>query len=600
MLRLHNLISHLAFAANGVCPLPFVIPDDSIIKNVDILKDITSDQDRNLNSLLNKKGSTGSDSTGSLIDALKSTSDFIDQVTTSRKNDFSWLDAFRFSPILSQPPLSPESPKWTLAIARLVDRVTTLLTEADEQSNLLHILNQLSTLVIAKGNHWLVVLRRLTSNSPSDSLPNSEFLDADTMNTLINLLDNPKLILSQTTKKYAAMKIVNQAPSSSSRSHMRECDSTDSPCKCIQYTVNFSFTIPSKTATCLHSIKSHGGTTNSRFLLQSDSDLSATIHTDTQNAVLLEYGYLRIGLLLEPVLRARKSLDVLRISSNTFYFPEEIYKDITVNCMNWGNRMEKKRVEKSVTSLFTMYAGQIFTYDNCMIHEVSGMISHLPLKLITTSSNKNPSLILRKLDKNYLDLSKNLTTELLFKAADVKIDEDGLLKLKEEISGASRIEEDFTHRLTQAERFSFWKDFGQYAFHLVLSLGVAAICLAILIPLSREYCHSMFHGGCCGSSHTPPCSHKAACGVAGSDALCPDSAEAATAEIKNDSKSSVKDTKIPTKMMKNQMVENTDIELDLRDTVIKKHRDNELQRHRDMMRDYKPSYDDVKTEGNEF
>ena len=336
LLRLHNLKTKLAHSTNGICPKPYTIPPASFSKGSDILSNLNRKDNSDINSLLNKKSNIDvNNGVSPLIGALKSTSDFIKQVSTPSVNNLGWLNSFRFSPVMSQPPISPESPKWTLAIARLIQKVTKLLTEADQQSNVLHIINQLASLVIDKGNHWLTVLRRLSSGTPSITLPNSDFLDSKTLTRLSTMLDNPNLILSETTRHYAAMKIVNQAPSSSRRKQIKDCKPASSSCGCTEYTISFSFTLPSKTTSCLFNLKLHTGLATSRFHLESRSDLSTTIHTDTEDAIMLEYGFLRIGLLMNPVLRARKSLDVLRIADNIFYFPEAIYKDITVNCEDW-------------------------------------------------------------------------------------------------------------------------------------------------------------------------------------------------------------------------------------------------------------------------
>ena len=267
----------------------------------------------------------------------------------------------------------------------------------------------------------------------------------------------------------------------------------NAPCSCTEYLVTFSFTLPSKTASCLHQTAPHRNLPTSRFLLEDEADNSIVIHTDSEDSVFLEYGFVRIGLLMNPVLRARRMLDVLRIADNVYYFPTEVYKDLRVSCYNWDTNKHNK-IDSVVVNEFSMYAGKLFTYENCLIQETSGAVSHQPLKIIKTSSHSS-SKILNKHEKNYLDVSVNFTEELLFKAAKVTIDHAGLYSLKREIESAATVETDFSYRLSEAERFSLWRDLGQAAFNIVLAIGVTAICLAVVIPLSREVLASLCRQG---------------------------------------------------------------------------------------------------------
>ena len=453
-LRLHNLMSHLASATNGICPQPHIVPEISPMDGLELLRKIHESRETDMDSLNLKK--LGQDSPDTMVNALRATSEFIDQITsTSETNqDYTWLQAFRFSPILGQPPLAPETPRWTLAIAKLIDQVTGLLTKADEHTNIVLILSQLTELIVSKGEQWLVVLRRLVDGHPSQMLPNSEFLDRKTMDTIASLLDNPNLILSQTTRKYATNLIVNHASSTATRWQRESCTSMNAPCSCTEYLLTFSFTLPSKTASCLHQTAPHKNLPNSRFLLEDEADNSIIIHTDSEDSVFLEYGFVRIGLLMNPVLRARKMLDVLRIADNVYYFPTEVYKDLRVSCYNWDTNKHNK-IDSVVANEFSMYAGKLFTYENCLIQETSGAVSHQPLKIFKTSSHSS-SKILNKHEKNYLDVSVNITEELLFKAAKVTIDHAGLYSLKREIESAATVETDFSYRLSEAERFSLW------------------------------------------------------------------------------------------------------------------------------------------------
>ena len=492
-LRLHNLMSHLASATNGICPQPHIVPEISPMDGLELLRKIHESSETGMDSLNLKK--LGRDSPDSMVNALRATSEFIDQITsTSETNqDYTWMQAFRFSPILGQPPLAPETPRWTLAIAKLIDQVTGLLTKADEHTNIVLILSQLTELIVSKGEQWLVVLRRLVDGHPSQMLPNSEFLDRKTMDTIASLLDNPNLILSQTTRKYATNLIVNHASSTATRWQRESCTSMNAPCSCTEYLLTFSFTLPSKTASCLHQTAPHKNLPTSRFLLEDEADNSIIIHTDSEDSVFLEYGFVRIGLLMNPVLRARKVLDVLRIADNVYYFPTEVYKDLRVSCYNWDTNKHNK-IDSVVANEFSMYAGKLFTYENCLIQETSGAVSHQPLKIIKTSSHSS-SKILNKHEKNYLDVSVNITEKLLFKAAKVTIDHAGLYSLKREIESAATVETDFSYRLSEAERFSLWRDLGQAAFNIVLAIGVTAICLAVVIPLSREVLASLCRQG---------------------------------------------------------------------------------------------------------
>ena len=492
-LRLHNLMSHLASATNGICPQPHIVPEISPMDGLELLRKIHESRETDMDSLNLKK--LGQDSPDTMVNALRATSEFIDQITsTSETNqDYTWLQAFRFSPILGQPPLAPETPRWTLAIAKLIDQVTGLLTKADEHTNIVLILSQLTELIVSKGEQWLVVLRRLVDGHPSQMLPNSEFLDRKTMDTIASLLDNPNLILSQTTRKYATNLIVNHASSTATRWQRESCTSMNAPCSCTEYLLTFSFTLPSKTASCLHQTAPHKNLPTSRFLLEDEADNSIIIHTDSEDSVFLEYGFVRIGLLMNPVLRARKVLDVLRIADNVYYFPTEVYKDLRVSCYNWDTNKHNK-IDSVVANEFSMYAGKLFTYENCLIQETSGAVSHQPLKIIKTSSHSS-SKILNKHEKNYLDVSVNITEKLLFKAAKVTIDHAGLYSLKREIESAATVETDFSYRLSEAERFSMWRDLGQAAFNIVLAIGVTAICLAVIIPLSREALASLCRQG---------------------------------------------------------------------------------------------------------
>ena len=186
-------------------------------------------------------------------------------------------------------------------------------------------------------------------------------------------------------------------------------------------------------------------------------------------------------------------LDVLRIADNVYYFPTEVYKDLRVSCYNWDTNKHNK-IDSVVVNEFSMYAGKLFTYENCLIQETSGAVSHQPLKIIKTSSHSS-SKILNKHEKNYLDVSVNITEKLLFKAAKVTIDHAGLYSLKREIESAATVETDFSYRLSEAERFSMWRDLGQAAFNIVLAIGVTAICLAVIIPLSREALASLCRQG---------------------------------------------------------------------------------------------------------
>ena len=492
-LRLHNLMSHLASATNGICPQPHIVPEISPMDGLELLRKIHESRETDMDSLNLKK--LGQDSPDTMVNALRATSEFIDQITsTSETNqDYTWLQAFRFSPILGQPPLAPETPRWTLAIAKLIDQVTGLLTKADEHTNIVLILSQLTELIVSKGEQWLVVLRRLVDGHPSQMLPNSEFLDRKTMDTIASLLDNPNLILSQTTRKYATNLIVNHASSTATRWQRESCTSMNAPCSCTEYLVTFSFTLPSKTASCLHQTAPHKNLPTSRFLLEDEADNSIIIHTDSEDSVFLEYGFVRIGLLMNPVLRARKMLDVLRIADNVYYFPTEVYKDLRVSCYNWDTNKHNK-IDSVVVNEFSMYAGKLFTYENCLIQETSGAVSHQPLKIFKASSHSS-SKILNKHEKNYLDVSVNITEKLLFKAAKVTIDHAGLYSLKREIESAATVETDFSYRLSEAERFSMWRDLGQAAFNIVLAIGVTAICLAVIIPLSREALASLCRQG---------------------------------------------------------------------------------------------------------
>ena len=88
-LRLHNLMSHLASATNGICPQPHIVPEISPMDGLELLRKIHESRETGMDSLNLKK--LGRDSPDTMVNALRATSEFIDQITSTSETNQDYL-----------------------------------------------------------------------------------------------------------------------------------------------------------------------------------------------------------------------------------------------------------------------------------------------------------------------------------------------------------------------------------------------------------------------------------------------------------------------------------------------------------------------------
>ena len=446
-----------------------------------ILKSLADADKQNLDAVLEKTG------TGAILhetlDKLLNSDNFLREFTGHYPKASSWLSSYRFGAVMGASPMNEQSPEWTRKMARLLMELTNMLMKVEKDSNFLAITAQLTNLICESGKSWLDVLMKVAGNGDSKTVTNSAMVAKEVKDLIKLLLRNPNLPTSRRSKIFISKSLIDSAETTTTISRIKGCESKR-PCECTAVRSTFMITVPSGTGNCLTTEASSSSDPNtvSRFILRDKGDQSHIILADTSHeATFLKYGSKKYGFLRHPAVRVLRGVEVIRVNSETIYFPDEEWKELTFTC-----HPASSTIGKTSTFKVSLYAGSVTLYDNCQISEASNKVKAASVTYKMTENGRNSILGSLDIDNRYIRFAANVSSELLTKAATVTITDRALEKLRNQIESAATHETDFANRLTQAESESYWSELINGMFSALRILGLVALGVAIGIPLLRE------------------------------------------------------------------------------------------------------------------